>query len=193
MVLGINRLLRHRRGLTLLIRPNLVLLALAPVFAWQEKRETLIRYAMGIVPGLLAIAVIRASLPADRCRPAMDRRSNPRVSSVPSNLRNYIVWMVQTQTPFILLALCPAVRAGALRENSPTASTRACLGAFIVLTFFSYLFYATFNNWFYLRFLLPAYPALLVRAAPVVASPGEFLVARARSGCRLRGRDSVWD
>ena len=49
-------------GLTLLIRPNLVLLALAPVFAWQEKRETLIRYAMGIVPGLLAIAVINTLL-----------------------------------------------------------------------------------------------------------------------------------
>ena len=35
-------------------------------------------------------------------------------SSVPLNLRNYSVWMVQTQTPFILLALLPLFVHGAL-------------------------------------------------------------------------------
>ena len=44
-------------------------------------------------------------------------------------------------------------------------STRACLGATVGLTFLSYLFYANFNHWFYLRFLLPAYPALFVLLA----------------------------
>ena len=42
-------------GLTLLIRPNLILLTLVPAFAWRWRREPLIRYAMGLVPGLLAI------------------------------------------------------------------------------------------------------------------------------------------
>jgi len=153
-------------GVTLLIRPNLVLLALAPVFAWPEKRETLIRYATGIVPGLLAIMVINTLLYGGPLSSGYGSLFEPYAwSSVPLNLRNYIVWIVQTQTLFILLALVPLFVPGALREDSPAASTRTCLGAVVVLTFLSYLFYATFNHWFYLRFLLPAYPALLVLVA----------------------------
>ncbi len=34
-------------GLTLLVRPNLILLALIPVFAWQRRREPLIRVRDG--------------------------------------------------------------------------------------------------------------------------------------------------
>ena len=49
-------------GLTLLVRPNLIPLALVPVFAWQQRREPLIRYAMGIVPGLLAVMMINVLL-----------------------------------------------------------------------------------------------------------------------------------
>ena len=33
------------------------------------------------------------------------------------------------------------------------------------LTFLSYVFYGQFDHWFYLRFLLPAYPALFVLMA----------------------------
>ena len=153
-------------GVTLLIRPNLVLLALVPVFAWQEKRETLIRYAMGIVPGLVAIMVINTLLYGGPLSSGYGSLLEPYSwSSVPLNLRNYFVWIVQTQTPFILLALVPLFVPGALRDNSPAVSTRNCLAAMVVLTFVSYIFYATFNQWFYLRFLLPAYPALLVLLA----------------------------
>lgn len=153
-------------GVTLLVRPNLVLLALVPVFAWQEKRETLIRYAMGIVPGLLAIMVINTLLYGGPLSSGYGSLFEPYAwGSVPSNLRNYVVWMVQTQTPFILLALVPLFVPGTLREDSPTTSPRVCLGGVVVLTFLSYLFYATFNHWFYLRFLLPAYPALTVLLA----------------------------
>ena len=52
-------------GVTLLIRPNLVLLALAPIFGWQQKREPLVQYAIGIVPGVLAIMVINTLLYGD--------------------------------------------------------------------------------------------------------------------------------
>lgn len=153
-------------GAALLIRPNLVLLGLAPVFAWQEKRETLIRYAIGIVPGLLAIMVINTLLYGGPLSSGYGSLFEPYSwSSVPLNVRNYIVWMIETQTPFILLALVPLFVPGALRDDSPAASTGACLGAVLLLTLLSYLFYATFNNWFYLRFLLPAYAALFVLLA----------------------------
>ena len=153
-------------GAALLVRPNLVLLALAPILGWQQKREPLVRYAIGIAPGVLAIMVINTLLYGGPLSSGYGSLFEPYSwSSVLPNLRNYSVWIVQTQTPVILLALLPLFVHGALRDDSPAVSTRACLGATVGLTFLSYLFYATFNHWFYLRFLLPAYPALFVLLA----------------------------
>ena len=150
-------------GLTLLIRPNLILLTLVPGFTWQWRRELLIRYAMGVVPGLLAIMLINALLYGGPLNTGYESFSELySLGSLPLNVRNYFVWLVQTQTPLILLALVPLVVRGALREDGERLSPRACLAALVGLTFLSYLFYANFDNWFYLRFLLPAYPALLV-------------------------------
>jgi hypothetical protein len=124
------------RGATLLVRPNLVLLALAPILGWQQKREPLVRYAIGIVPGVLAIMIINTLLYGGPLSSGYGTLFEPYSwSSVPLNLRNYSVWMVQTQTPFILLALLPLFVPGALRDDSPTISTRACLGATVGLTF----------------------------------------------------------
>ena len=63
-------------GLTLLIRPNLILLALMPVFAWQQRREPIIRYAIGVVPGLLAIIVINTLLYGRPLSTGMGRSSS---------------------------------------------------------------------------------------------------------------------
>ena len=65
----------------------------------------------------------------------------------------------------ILLALVPLFVRGTLREDNAGFSPRACLATLLALTFLSYLFYAVFDHWFYLRFLLPAYPPLFVLVA----------------------------
>ena len=156
-------------GLILLIRPNLILLALMPVFAWQQRREPLIRYAIGMAPGLLAIIVINTLLYGRPLSSGYGSLFEPYgVSSLPQNVRNYLVWMVQTQTPLVLLALVPLFVQRALRDDDAQLSPRSCLGAIVGLTFLSYLFYATFDHWFYLRFLLPAYPALFVLLAAAI-------------------------
>jgi hypothetical protein len=49
-------------------------------------------------------------------------------------------------------------------------SPRRCLGAVIGLTFGCYVFYGAFDHWFYLRFLLPAFPAIFVLMAAAVRS-----------------------
>ena len=140
---------------------------------------------MGIAPGVLAIMALNTLLyggPSDvRLRVAL--RVVFAASSLPANLRNYIVWLVQTQTPLILLALVPLFVTGALRDDTAGVSPRACLGALVGLTFLSYLFYATFDHWFYLRFLLPAYPALFVSDGGS-ASSGCVRSCRVRRGCR---------
>jgi hypothetical protein len=150
-------------GLTLMIRPNLILLTLVPAFAWRGAREPLMRFATGLVPGLVAIMIVNMLLyggPLTTGYASLFELYT--FGALPLNLRNYVVWLVQTQTPLILLALVPFFVPNALREDARSVSPRACLAALVGLTFVSYVFYATFDHWFYLRFLLPAYPGLLV-------------------------------
>ena len=150
-------------GLALMIRPNLILLTLVPAFAWRGRREALLRYATGLVPGLLAIMIVNMLLYGGPLTTGYASLFELYAfGSLPLNVRNYLVWLVQTQTPLILLAAVPLFVRGALRERANDASPRACLAAIVALTFLSYVLYATFDHWFYLRFLLPAYPALFV-------------------------------
>lgn len=168
-------------GLTLLIRPNLVLLALLPAFAWQRRGDSLVRYALGAAPGVVAIAVINTALYGNPLTAGYGSLLELyALSSLPLNVRNYILWMVQTQTPLILLAFVPLFVRRALREPQAGVSPRACLGAIVGLTFASYLFYAAFEHWFYLRFLLPAYPALFVLLAAAIRWLAQKLPVEAR-------------
>lgn len=156
-------------GLALLVRPNLIALALMPVFAWRRRREPLTEYAVGIVPGVLGIVIINALLyggPLSTGYGSLFELYS--FGSLPINARNYGVWIVQTQTPLMLLAIVPLFVRDALRTDSAGVSPRACLAAIVGLTLLSYLFYAPFDHWFYLRFLLPAYPALFVLLAAAI-------------------------
>ena len=168
-------------GLTLLIRPNLVLLAGMPVFAWRQRREPLILYAIGAVPGVVAILVINTLLYGAPLSSGYGSLFEPYAwTAPPQNLRNYVVWLVQTQTPLILLAIVPLFVKRALCNDDSHLSVRSCLGALVALTFLSYVFYATFDHWFYLRFLLPAYPALFVLLAAAIRWVAVKLPAEAR-------------
>jgi hypothetical protein len=178
-------------GLTLLIRPNLALMALVPVFGWRRKREPLLRFAVGLVPGVAAVMVINTFLYGGPLSTGYGTLFEfYSVTSLPMNVRNYAVWLVQTQTPLILLSVLPLFVRGALRDDRDGASPRACLAAMIGLMFLSYVFYSTFNHWFYLRFLLPAYPVLFVLLVAALRwlalkLPIEARVAAVASACAV--------
>jgi len=80
------------------------------------------------------------------------------------NLARYPLWLLETQTPFVLLALpAPLLlsRCGVTRESRIAWSC----AAFAVVVFVADAWYTPYDNWTYLRFLLPAYPVILVLAA----------------------------
>jgi len=170
-------------GLSLLIRPNLFLLALLPVVAWQTapgsvsreaQAETdpgtlLVNYARGLTPAIIAIMALNTFLYDGPLTFGYGGIFDSyAMSSLPANAVNYVRWLIETQTLLILLALVPLFVRGALREDHTGFSPRACLATLLALTFLSYLFYAVFDHWFYLRFLLPAYPTLFVLVAAAV-------------------------
>jgi hypothetical protein len=88
-----------------------------------------------------------------------------RLDHVWPNLQRYPVWLVETETPIVLLALAAPFL---VKE----VSRRRCawLLAFVAAVFACYIPYEVFDAWWYLRFLLPAYPPLLVLTAAALTA-----------------------
>lgn len=150
-------------GLALLVRPNLAPVAavvalwmfvtvwrstpgLSPVIAatgWL---------AAGAAPGLLVLVWLNTSLYGS---PLGSGYGSPQAlfasAHVPPNLQHYGRALVETQTPFMVLALlAPAVCRPAVRSRCWLA-----LGMAVAVTVI-YLLYQPYPEWWYLRFLLPA-------------------------------------
>jgi asparagine N-glycosylation enzyme membrane subunit Stt3 len=154
-------------------RPNLVVLAIPLVVliamrqsGWRGRIERAVIFGVAALPGPLAIAALNNHLFGSPLRTGYGT-----IATIYSwqyftaNITRYPVWLIETQTPFVLLALlAPRFIPHATAE----ARRVAWFGlAFSVVLFLSYLWYTPFDNWTYLRFLLPAYPLLLAAAAAV--------------------------
>lgn len=160
-------------GLTLLIRPNLFLMTLLPLAVWQplvKKQDAFIRYALGVAPGVFAIMLLNVYLYGGPLTFGYGTLfESYSVGALPANVRNYASWLVETQTPLVTLAVLPFVVRGAFREEPGGNRARRCIAAMLALCFASYVFYGPFDLWFYLRFLLPMYPAMFVLIAIAIA------------------------
>ena len=185
-------------GLAILTRPNLVLVAAIPgaALVWRAAREQfmmaahsreteragfgssdatarMLLFAAGSVPACLAVGAINNTLygsPFSSGYAPFDVLYQ--WSHLLPNLARYPRWLLETETPIVLLALAApfVLRAG----SSATALTRSprrvavvwlCFVAAVLL---SYLFYLPFEEWWYVRFLMPAYPPLLVLTCAVL-------------------------
>jgi hypothetical protein len=148
-------------SVAIVTRPNLVPLAgLMFVFlAKGREMRRLVSFTSGVVPGCIAVAVINAHLYGSALRSGYAQLHTLYAwSNAGPNLDRYPRWFVSSETPFMCLALA-----------APWLQARNRVGvklllAFAVVVFVSYLFYIPFgrDDVAYLRFLLPAYPALLV-------------------------------
>ena len=84
------------------------------------------------------------------------------LSVVPLNASRYFGWLVETQTPFPLLAFAaPFVVAREKRRDAVLAI------GLILATCFIYFIYTPFDDWSFVRFLLPAIALMIVLASAV--------------------------
>jgi hypothetical protein len=158
-------------SVAILTRPNLILLA--PLLALSAMREprpglvghgvsrpsALIALAAGMVPGfavLLALNTARYGSPFATgygSTEALFTRAH-----VYANLLRYPRWVLETETPFVLLALAaPFV----LRREPARARLAWVSLVATALLLATYLAYTVFDDWWYIRFLLPAIPLLV--------------------------------
>jgi hypothetical protein len=197
-------------GLAVLIRPNLLPLA-AILGGWilvrmprdapagrTAKAASLAAFAAGLAPGLIVTAAVFNTL-----------YGSPFVSgygtlaqqvawpNVVRNFRNYSAWLIDSQS-FLVLAGIAALFVP-VRRLWPGVTDRRVFwitGLFSVALWAQFCLYLVFEDWGYLRFLLPFWPLVMLgmgsvamaglrseRALPVLAAAWLVL------GLGVRGRE----
>jgi len=161
-------------SMAILTRPNLVplaalvgLIAAAGPGSVRARVRRGVAYSLAVAPSIMIIAVLNAYWHGSPLRsgygPFDYLYSLERVGP---NLRRYGAWLLETETPIVLLAAAVPVY---LRQRG-VPSTRLVITTvmFPLVVLGLYVPYLVFDDWTYLRFLLPAYPVLLAATAAVL-------------------------
>jgi hypothetical protein len=156
-------------GIAILIRPNLVplgfviggYLLLRPGAAWGARLRDAMRYAIGCAAGCLAVAAVQQHFYGSPLSSGYGTAGDLfSIDRVWPNVSRYAAWLAQSHAPLLALAVvAPFVVA------RPFAATGL---AFVVVNAALYLPYLTFDDWSYVRFLLPSVPVLAVLAMGTV-------------------------
>ncbi len=145
-------------GIAVLIRPNNVLLAAPLALALGLSPRRWLWLAAGALPAAAFFcAHSHAAYGSFLATGYGDTRSSFDTALAGLTLRHYALWLPRLLTPIAVLALgLPWI---AFTERRAAAVLGAW--AFVYLAFFA-IYFNTHETWWYLRFLLPAAPALVV-------------------------------
>jgi hypothetical protein len=158
-------------GLALLVRPNLLPLAIVASFAtlpairdWGLGIRNATRFAVAALPFGLLVLWLNNGLYGSPFRTGYGQLDHLfGMAVVPLNASRYVGWLVETHTAFPLLAFAaPFVVA---RERRADAALAIGL---ILATCAIYFFYTPFDHWSYVRFLLPAIALMMVLGSAVI-------------------------
>jgi hypothetical protein len=179
-------------GLAVIVRPNLVPLAIAGAAAavmwpWTDTplRRRLIRgvaFAVPIVPAALFVAGVNHTLYGSAFQSGYGSTSSLYAfSHLRTNVTQFTRWLLESESVFVAAALLPLVWKRS-RPRWLTFRSAAPLGLFAAIAIASYFFYLPFDEWWYLRFLLPMFPLLFLFEAVTVAwiargAPMPFIAA----------------
>jgi hypothetical protein len=153
-------------GMAILIRPNIAPLAIIPamliVLSPALRPRTIIYFLMAALPAALLIAMLNATWygsPLQSGYGSLETLYS--VGRIPVNVKRYTHWIIQTQTGIVFAwAVLPfAIR----RFDLPRRVIAILLFPLAVVAL--YLPYLAFDDWSYLRFLLPAYPVVAAAVA----------------------------
>ena len=160
----------------ILIRPNLAPVAGALIL-WSLLRDvdakrsagrwgtSTLRVLAGIAPAVAAIASLNAALFGSPLVSGYGELGDLySVRYLWPNVTRFTRWIAETDTPVIVLAGLFFVHPRFIAQ-ARVPFARVLLGVFIAAVVASYLFYLPFDAWWYLRFLLPTWPVVMVLTA----------------------------
>jgi hypothetical protein len=157
-------------ALLILVRPNLVLVALALAAGicvrerqWEGRRRALLAYGIPVAIACLAIAALHTYLYGAPWKSGYGGLSGLYAWTYASeNIARFTGWLLETQSPFLFAALIPVIAWTRVPRDLRDRLAAPVAVAFAVLL--SYVFYLPFDSWDYLRFLLPAMPGATLLA-----------------------------
>ena len=134
-------------------------------------------FTLGVLPGALLVAWIQQELYGSPLSSGYGSLALLFAwSHVVPNLQRFPVWLLATHTPVVCLALAAPFLARSRRAAWLSLLCLAVAGA----VFASYVAYIPYDDWWYLRFVLPAVPLLLALTAAALTIPGARLPRRFR-------------
>jgi hypothetical protein len=162
------------------IRPNLAPLAAVLVIwlAIVERRRSAssaaasvcARFCAGVAVSVLGIGLFNARVYESAVTSGYGTTSDLyALRHFFANVRQFAAWTADVETPIVALAALFFVMPGIL----PTARiphARLLLGGSLLVVLLSYVFYQPFDVWWYLRFLLPMWPILMLLTAATLES-----------------------
>jgi len=166
-------------AVAVLIRPNLAPLAMLPpawlaikaLRAWRvapSERALRVRqiaaFVAGLAPAGIVLALVNNSLFGSPLKSGYGELGMLfSTHNIVPNARNYFGWFVQIATALPLAGLVALFLPRVTKWPAGTDSAFVItLGVFIVLLVAQYCLYGVFDAWWYLRFLLPAWPFLMI-------------------------------
>lgn len=160
-------------GAAILVRVNLVPLACVTGAAVCFSRPLTVRslfsrgvaFAAGVVPFIAIVLALQNAMYGGPLKSGYGSVGMLfSAAHIAPNLARYPRWLIETQTPFLALALAaPFLARGDARRRA------WWLLAFAGATFACYLAYEVYDAWWFVRFLLPLLPPLVVLASMVAA------------------------
>ena len=178
------------------IRPNLAPLSLA-LLTWTVLRDRqdpasgrrgarTLRVGLAIVVALIAFGGLNVYLYGSPLRSGYGELNDLYSwRYLWTNVRQFSIWASETDTPIVALAatffLAPRFLAA-----PRVAFPRVLFGAFAAIVLLSYVFYLPFDAWWFLRFLLPMWPVvMLLTMAALDAIACRWLGPAARRGALI--------
>ncbi len=167
-------------GLALLIRPNtaVVLMAFAVWFAIEfarglRRRTFSIRdgllFAIGLAPGVITAGWANAYLYGSPTTSGYgDVGWMFSTTHVWPNAVNYLRWLVDAETPLALAFVAILLPFRWLWPRLEHRAPLVLMSVFVLSLWVFYLWYLPFDAWWYLRFLLPAWPFVMIGVAAAV-------------------------
>jgi hypothetical protein len=176
-------------GAAIVMRPNLVpmgiaiglFLLLRPERTRRGRHRAALTYAAASVPGCLAVAALQYTFfgsPLSSGYGSFDELFG--AEHIWPNLQRYVPWLLETHTPLIALALAAVVLL-------PGALSALFVGLFVV-NLALYLPYIEFEDWSFLRFLLPSLPLLLI----LMTASADAIVGRVLFAVAHASRAPAW-
>lgn len=162
-------------GMAILTRPNLFAGAAVPGLllvseavrartgaAWRR----VVLYSVGAAVGIAIVAAVNAHLYGSPLESGYGSLGQIyKWTNLAANLAHYPRWLVDAQTPIVLLAFIAPLFLGGDRVRAGARRYALALVGFAAVIAIPYFFSMPSNAWGDLRYLLPAYPALLVLAS----------------------------